>query len=140
MKKWLAIPALAGAVVLGGVAVVANADKSIEKSAGTLDMEEENVENIGGLKVATEKNEPANDLGILKTDHQKVSADKYLSATEAIAIAMERAEGVVTELELDHDDGRVHYEIEIEDGMYEYEIEIDAITGEILDFEEELDD
>ena len=39
MKKWIAIPALAGAVVIGGVAMVANADKGDNPSTGVLAVE-----------------------------------------------------------------------------------------------------
>ena len=53
MKKWIAIPAMAGAVVLGGVAMVANADKNETeaKSAGFLTVEEvetKAVKTVGG--------------------------------------------------------------------------------------------
>lgn len=87
--------------------------------------------------------EQENSLTVLKDDKNKGISkvdEKYITADEAIAIAMKTAQGTVTELELDDDDGRVHYEIEIEDGVYEYEFEIDAITGEVLDFEKEQDD
>ena len=44
------------------------------------------------------------------------------------------------EVEFDGDDGKATYEIEfIKDGI-EYEYTVDAITGEILDVETELDD
>ena len=36
MKKWMAIPALAGAVVIGSAAMVANADKSNQQPTGVL--------------------------------------------------------------------------------------------------------
>jgi hypothetical protein len=39
MKKWFAIPALAGAVAIGGVAMVANADKGVNPSTGVLAVE-----------------------------------------------------------------------------------------------------
>lgn len=185
MKKWLAIPALAGAVVLGGVAMVANADKSesAAKSDEILPVEEvetKTVEAVDGHvaeveygksqdKHETELKNECNEydfdngstngeitsesksahkeqsisLSVLKDDKNKKKFKnhaKYITADEAIEIAMKTVQGTVTELELDSDDGRVHYEIEIEDGVYEYEFEIDAITGEVLDFEKELDD
>ena len=67
-------------------------------------------------------------------EKSNVANEKVITVEEAIAIAMKQAKGTVTDVELDDDDGRVHYEIEIEDGTYEYEFEIDAITGEILEF------
>ena len=36
MKKWMAIPALAGAVVIGSAAMIANADKGNQQSTGVL--------------------------------------------------------------------------------------------------------
>lgn len=177
MKKWIAIPALAGAVVLGGVAMVANADKGDAKSEGFLTVEEvetKATEMVGGqvTEIDYEKSkgkyevevknegteyeldidattgdiihkEQENSLAVVKKDGNKNKSKehaKYITADEAIAIAMKTAQGAVTELELDDDDGRMHYEIEIEDGVYEYEFEIDAITGEVLDFEKDRDD
>ena len=66
--------------------------------------------------------------------------NKYLTAKEAIAIALKQTPGTVTDVELDNDDGRAYFEIEIKDGKYEYEYEIDAVTGKILDFEKDRDD
>ena len=74
--------------------------------------------------------------------NKKVGAldEKILTTDEVVAIALEKAKGTVTDVELDDDDGRMHYDIEIEDGTYEYDFEIDAVTGEVLDFEKERDD
>ena len=189
MKKWMAIPALAGAIVLGGVTMVANADKSETKteikteSAGFLTVEEvekKAVEAVGGhvTEIEYEKSkgiyevevknegteydldidaatgdiiyedksvekERGNSLTVLEADKNKKNFKvdaKHITADEAIAIAMKKAQGKVTDLELDEDDGRAYYEIDIEDGVYEYEFEIDAITGEVLDFEKNRDD
>ena len=179
MKKWIVIPALAGAVVLGGVAMVANADKNEteDKSAGFLTVEEvgtKATETVGGqvTEIDYEKSkgkyevevknegveyeldidattgdiihkEQENSLVVAKTDGNKNKSKEkstYLTAEEAISIAMKSAQGTVTKLEFDNDDGRKHYEIEIEDGVYEYEFEIDAITGEVLDFEKDRED
>lgn len=62
MKKWMAIPALAGAIVLGGVAMVANADKGTSKSVDLLKVEEvetKAVETVGGqvTEIEYEKSE-----------------------------------------------------------------------------------
>lgn len=185
MKKWIVIPALAGAIVLGGVTMVANADKSetastskeflmveevekkaveavgghvteieYEKSKGIYEVEVKNEgteyeldidattgEIIYEEKSVQKKQEPS--LSVLKEDKHKEKSkvdEKYITADEAIAIAMKTAQGTVTELELDKDDGRVQYEIEVKDGVYEYEFEIDAMTGEVLDFEKDRDD
>ena len=72
-------------------------------------------------------------------EKSNVSNKNVITVEEAVAIAMKQAKGTVTEAELDDDDGRLHYDLEIEDGTYEYEFEIDAITGEIIKFEKELE-
>jgi len=64
---------------------------------------------------------------------KQVAKKAGLTKNEAIAIAKQKASGVVTDIELD--DGV--WEIEMEDGDVEYEIEIDASTGAILSFEKD---
>ena len=63
-----------------------------------------------------------------------------ISETQAIEIAQAKAKGTVTDLELDEDDNRLIYEIEIRNGKMEYDFEIDAKTGDIIKYEEDLDD
>jgi uncharacterized membrane protein YkoI len=189
MKKWFAIPALAGAVVIGGVAMVANAEKGDNPSTGVLaveadqakltveEVEAKAAESVDGTiteidydssdneyEVEVESGSVTYELDINATsgevvkkemDDKKssvVKSDKkstakttgknknYITAKEAIAIALKHSPGTVKEVELDDDDKRAHFEIEIKDGKYEYEFEIDAITGEILDFEKDRDD
>lgn len=48
--------------------------------------------------------------------------------------------GQITKIKLERDDGRQIYEVEALYNGYEYELEIDAKTGEILKWEQELDD
>ncbi|QUW21000.1 PepSY domain-containing protein [Sporosarcina sp. Marseille-Q4063] len=197
MKKWMAIPALAGAVVIGGVAMVANADKSDNQSTGVLaveaagnedkakltveEVEAKAIETVDGTVTEIDFDSSDNEyevevesgsvtyeldinatsgevikkerddmkLAVVKSDKkaapkatQKATTKNknYITAKEAIAIALKHSPGTVKEVELDDDDKRAHFEIEIEDGKYEYEYEIDAITGEILDFEKDRDD
>ena len=216
MKKWMAIPVLAGAVVIGGVAMVANADKSTTQSTGVLgveaagnddtvkltveEVEAKAVETVDGTATEidydrsddeyevemesgsvtyeldinatsgevdekeTENNKNEKTLTVLNTEDTKVNtkaetkvdtkadtntnkkpdtnkkAKNYITAKEAIAIALKQTPGTVKEVELDKDDGRAYFEIEIKDGKYEYEYEIDAVTGKILDFEKDRED
>jgi uncharacterized membrane protein YkoI len=190
MKKWLAIPALAGAVVIGGVAMVASADKGDNQTTGVLAVEAAGnsdkvkltVEEVESKAVATvdgtvteidydssddeyevevesgsvtyeldinattgevvKKEIDDKKLSVVKSDAKTTSQNKnFITAKEAIAIALKHSPGTVKEVELDDDDDkRAHFEIEIKDGKYEYEFEIDAITGEILDFEKDRDD
>ena len=80
-------------------------------------------------------------------DIQKTSKSQGTSANtaiitkkQAITIAQKKASGTVVKAKLDTDDGVQVYEIELRNGNVEYDFEIDAMTGEILEFEEDLDD
>ena len=68
---------------------------------------------------------------------------EILSASDAESIALAHA-GVTDptglKTELDEDDGVKEYEIEFCSGDYEYEYTIDAITGDILSHDKELND
>lgn len=69
----------------------------------------------------------------------KKQAEKLISLQEAKQVAVQKVkDGIVTEIELDKDDGRYHFDIDLKDEKYEYELEVDAYTGEIIKFEEEL--
>lgn len=70
----------------------------------------------------------------------KASTTSFISQDKAISIALQKAKGDVTKVELDEDDGQYVYEIETHDGTYEYEIEINAVTGAIIEFEKDGDD
>lgn len=67
-------------------------------------------------------------------------AQAKISTEQAIKIAKAKASGTVTKVKLDKDDHRLVYEIEIKNGQTEYEFDIDAQTGEIVKFEEDLED
>lgn len=71
---------------------------------------------------------------------QQEQNNDVISREEAKQIALNEFQGKVVEIELDEDDGRWVYEIEIEDGKYEAELELDAVTGEIIEKEIELED
>lgn len=43
-------------------------------------------------------------------------------------------------VELDTDDGRVHYDVEFKSNGMEYDYDIDAVTGEVLSYNSEVDD
>ena len=90
---------------------------------------------------------------VLKSDSEQrlshhnssASTSDYIAQDRAKSIALERAglsaSAVIFEkVELDHGDGRAHYEIHFKSGSTEYEAEIDAVSGEILDWDSEVDD
>lgn len=69
------------------------------------------------------------------------SSSSKISEEKARSIALAKAPGAsITKFELDKDDGKTVYEIELRKGTYEYEIKIDAKTGNILEFETDIDD
>lgn len=74
-----------------------------------------------------------------KTTAGIITADKAKSL--ALTHAGITAEGTVFEkAELDEDDGVLKYELEFKNGNVEYEYNIHAKTGNILDFEKDIDD
>lgn len=62
------------------------------------------------------------------------------SVQDAVDLAGERFEGMVTEVELDEDDGIHYYEIEMENGEDEYDIKINAEDLSIIEEETERND
>lgn len=75
-------------------------------------------------------------------DSKKQSDERKstISQEKAIEIALKQFSGVVDDIDLDREDGRLIYEIEIESPEGEAEIEIDAYTGEVLVVDIDLDD
>lgn len=65
-------------------------------------------------------------------------ASGIITKAQAIAIAQQKANGTVTEVDYDSDD--TEYEIEIKNGNTEYNFEINARTGAILSYEEDIND
>jgi uncharacterized membrane protein YkoI len=98
-KRWMLIPAMAGVVAIGGVAMADDSAPSVSKQA-----------------------------------------DKMISLQEAKQVATQKVKGgYVTEIELDQDDGRYHFDIDLKDNKNEYDLEVDAFTGEIIKFEKEVE-
>ncbi len=72
-------------------------------------------------------------------DNEWVNANtttNLISKEKAIEAALTKARGTVTKIKLD--DGI--YEIELKNGQYEYDVDVDSITGEIVDFEQDMED
>ena len=94
------------------------------------------------------QNEPSEQTGTATPPRQETqtpSASTMISAAEAKEKAFAHAginatEAWDLECELDHDDGKVKYEIEFKANGYEYEYDIEAYTGEVLKHEKERDD
>lgn len=197
MKKWMFIPALAGAVAIGGVALANDTptdkvstteglmtlqeakdlalqqyggkvteielekkktgyvydvevksngieyDLDIDAKTGKIVLDSQSTDKRSAQVVSDDTAQQAattNTLKVVESAQPRVADAKLLTSDQAIAIAKKKANGTVTKVELDSDDGRQHYDIEIKDGTYEYDFEIDAITGKILEFEKDRDD
>ncbi|MFJ7737319.1 PepSY domain-containing protein [Lysinibacillus sp. NPDC097287] len=61
---------------------------------------------------------------------------KKITKEQAIERTLSKVDGTVTKVELDDD----VYEIEIVDGQFGYDVEIHANTGEIVEFEQDIED
>lgn len=69
------------------------------------------------------------------------SSSKYIGSAKAQSIALKKVPGAtVVKAEFDNDDGISVYEVELRKGVYEYEIKIDAKSGNILEYEQDVDD
>ncbi|MBK3495516.1 PepSY domain-containing protein [Viridibacillus sp. YIM B01967] len=101
-------------------------DFEIDAKTGKILVKES--EEVDALSTTINKPKPSN-----ATTTNMVIGDK-----KASQIALTKAKGTITKIELDEEDGV--YEIEVKDGVYEYDLEIDATTGVILDFEKEYED
>ena len=82
-------------------------------------------------------------LQLIQTTNNQTTNNQttIISNEEAQKIAMDRVgnNGYLVKCELDNDDGRQVYEIEIKNGRIEYNIDIDAVSGEIIKYEEDHD-
>lgn len=83
-----------------------------------------------------------------QSETQKVNtatSDKYIGVDKAKSIAVDHAkvsgqEVVFSKAKLENDHGEVAYEIEFYLGQMEYEYKIDAVSGKILEYDQEWDD
>ena len=79
--------------------------------------------------------------GPSQENSQPQSSEELITEDEAKEVALARSgAGSVVRCELDRDDGNIRYEIEIRDGNKEIDVEVDAVTKEILHYEEEVID
>ncbi|MDN4606194.1 PepSY domain-containing protein [Sporosarcina highlanderae] len=99
MKKWMLVPALAGVLAIGGVALANDSVSSTEAAKNQL-----------------------------------------ITLKKAKEVALQKVDGIITDVELEKDDNRYYYDIELQDDKFEYDVEVDAVTGEIIKFEKEYDD
>ena len=68
------------------------------------------------------------------------ASGNYISQERAREIAQDRVPtATLVELEFEFDDGRAVYEGKLREGRMEYEFEIDAVSGSILQWEQDWD-
>lgn len=100
------------------------------------------------LDVEREKSDDYKEKTQAKVQEKKTTekkSSKELTKDQAIEVALKhaglsRSDVKFDDVELDSDDGVSYWEIEFDHGQKEYEYDIHAGTGNILDFEVELDD
>ncbi|WP_191090865.1 PepSY domain-containing protein [Niallia endozanthoxylica] len=68
------------------------------------------------------------------------SAGTAISETEAVAIAEKAVNGKMVEIEKEHDDGILKYQLELRTDRGEAEVDIDAHTGKIIEIEYDDED
>lgn len=119
MKKWMAIPAMAGVLVIGGVAMATNATH-----ASNINTANKNTH----INANVENSVKATSVGLLTME-------------EAKEIAVGSVGGDVMKIELGHKKSGDVYEVEVQSGNVEYELDIDANTGKVLRTEQDdIDD
>ena len=77
-----------------------------------------------------------------QTNQNNTQNTTQITAEKAQEIAMNKVgTGTLVKCELDYDDDtqKYKYEIEIRDGRVEYELDIDAVSGDIIKYEQDHD-
>lgn len=119
MKKLIYIPAAIGVLAFGGI-VFANTDANPAP--------------------APQQGTVTDNVEAQKTTAQTNAAQEFITFDEVSEKALAIANGTITDIELDADDRRPHYEVDVYHDSYEYDIKFDAVTGEVLEQKREKDD
>ncbi|RID82723.1 hypothetical protein D1953_17460 [Peribacillus asahii] len=156
-KKMMIIAMVTGVLVLGGVSAIT----AYALNAGTVSKEEavKSVsEQVNGEVIKVEKDlddtltyemtmktengyedieVDASNGEVIEREYNDDSDDSYpaakISLEEAEKIALKKvANGTITDVELDRENGLLVYEIEVEKKWLEYDLVIDANTGDVL--------
>ena len=64
--------------------------------------------------------------------HEHKAQARLISQAQARKAALARIGGRVTDIDLDRDDGRPHYDVEIVKNGQEYKVVVDARTGRVI--------
>lgn len=119
MKKLIYIPAAIGVLAFGGI-VFANTDANPAP--------------------APQQGTVTNNVEAQKTNAQTEGQKEFITFDEVSEKALAIANGTITDIELDADDRRPHYEVDVYHDSYEYDIKFDAVTGEVLEQKRDRDD
>lgn len=91
------------------------------------------------LKSEIEDDRVGRDTPDSQETQQSRNSEPVIGEEEAKQAALERSgTGEVVRCELDRDNGKMKYEIEIRDGNKEIDVDVDAVTKEILRYEEDM--
>ena len=79
------------------------------------------------------------ELEVVNERDKAIKSHKYedakVSFCEVINLATDEAQGMIEEVDLDHENGKLVYEIKVENGNKETDLVIDAMTKEIISLE-----
>ncbi len=91
---------------------------------------------LSGMSGLAHAQHPTDNLGhTSKASHRKTAR---ISAKRAAAIAARHHRGRAVKVDLDRNDGRLHYDVDVVAGRRKYDVEVDAHTGRII--KSKLDD
>lgn len=155
MKKSLilvpvAALAIGGGALFAGTTLFPQAEDRIEVKMDAAEMKVEETVNSALTKVGMNTNafsDDDDDVAPIETpvgfvdmddDFREVPAN-ILSAEQAVDIAKQHAKGTLTSIELDEENGETYYEVEFQDGQTEYTIDLHAVTGDIVEVDEDRD-
>jgi len=114
-----------------------NDDKNSNGNNETGNKDKNTSENSGDKKDSEQNNEQSNSKNDeggkkKKSNNQKQDKNTVIDIRGAISIGLKEYQGIVTEIELDTENGQLVYEVEIVSGNEKAELDINAYTGEIL--------
>ncbi|MFD1851767.1 PepSY domain-containing protein [Oceanobacillus bengalensis] len=117
-------------------------DKKNNQEKVDLVMKEKENTNVEDMQheEKTEKTTENSDDKDDKMANSKPKEKAVIGESKAKEIALGQFPGYVEEIELDHDDGTLVYEIKIENNNGDAEIELDAYTGEVIVVDIDMDD
>lgn len=116
MKKIVLVPALMGVMGIGGLIAVAGNNTINAESVNNLD------DNFKVNSVAATEKSSAN--------QERLTVE----AVEKKALELV-ADGIITDLEFEREDGWNYFEVEVLTKEAEYDLKLDAFTGELLEKE-----